>query len=227
MKNSGKSIRNIFLATAAITAFVSSPLRAADDDLVSGATPSRQIIVQEAGQKAEVKNLVTKLKKSQNSLDNPKRFRAPKINPEPEEKEIVAKFRAPKPDPTPEIEEERTAEISSPIEEINDDVFAPKAKAKVKTTKVKMPTVFTAEQVDLYNNLTSDEQIALVRRLATKYGLDRLYPTKQANDYHNNKYATKYSYSQKYNNHSNSYSHNNSYSSAYSTSNYSAGGCKK
>ncbi len=93
---------------------------------------------------------------------------------------------------------------------IDEDAFAPISKTKV--TIVKMPTVFSDAQIELYDDLSAEQQVALVDKLIIKYGRERLYPTE-----------TTISYSDNYrsDNHTN-------YSIAYSTSNYrSAGGCKK
>ena len=101
----------------------------------------------------------------------------------------------------PEIVDENT---------IDEEAFAPITKTKV--TTVKMPTVFSEAQIELYDDLSAEQQVALVDKLIIKYGRERLYPTEKTIRYSDN-YSS--------GNHTN-------YSSAYSTSNYrSASGCKK
>ena len=107
--------------------------------------------------------------------------------------------------------EDTPSEPSKVVEQtIDEEAFAPIVKTKAVT--VKMPTVFSNAQIKLYDDLTADQQVALVDKLIIKYGRERLYPAETTISYSDN-----YSSGQQTN-----------YSSAYSTSNYrSAGGCKK
>lgn len=98
--------------------------------------------------------------------------------PEPVEniEPIIDTPAKPKNKPQAQVIEETPAQP-----ELDEQIFAPQTKTG--EVKVKMPTVFTEKQKELFNELSPAKQATLVETLIAKHGYDTMYPANTSRTY--------------------------------------------